>query len=67
MTAPLMGDLSTAEAADLLGVHHKTLIEWAKTGKVPAVKTPGGWYRFHRSALEEFVAASSSGSPESTS
>jgi excisionase family DNA binding protein len=33
-----------SEAADLLGVHHNTVLGWIREGRVPYVKTPGGHY-----------------------
>jgi excisionase family DNA binding protein len=44
-------DLSTAEAAQLLGVHPKTIKRWAAEGAVPAWQTPGGWWKFSRAEL----------------
>jgi excisionase family DNA binding protein len=40
--------LSPSEAALLAGVHEDTLKRWARTGRIPAIKTPGGWWRFRR-------------------
>jgi len=50
-------DLSPIEAAAILGVHEDTLKSWARTGKVGAYKTPGGWWRFRRADLDALVAA----------
>lgn len=44
--------LSPAEAAELAGVHEDTIKRWARLGKIPAIKTPGGWWRFRRSDVE---------------
>jgi excisionase family DNA binding protein len=44
--------LSPAEAQALTGYHEDTLKRWARNGKLPAIKTPGGWWRFRRSDLE---------------
>lgn len=51
-------ELDTREAARVLGVHPKTLIDWVNAGKVQAMKTPGKHYRFRRSDLEDFAVAS---------
>lgn len=40
--------LSPAEAAELAGVHEDTIKRWARRGLIPAIKTPGGWWRFRR-------------------
>jgi excisionase family DNA binding protein len=34
------------ETANFFGVHTKTIIRWAKLGKLPYAKTPGGHHRF---------------------
>jgi excisionase family DNA binding protein len=38
--------LSLQEASHLLGVHPSTLRQWADSGKIPTVRTPGGHRRF---------------------
>ncbi len=38
--------LTLNEAAIRLGVVPPTLAKWAKEGKVPGLKTPGGQWRF---------------------
>ncbi len=55
---------STTEVEELLkvrdvvrrfGVHANTVREWARTGKLPARKTPGGGqYRFRRQDVDAF-------------
>ena len=47
--------LSLREAADLLGVHWKTLELFARTGKVPAAKIGRRW-RFRASLLDRWLA-----------
>jgi excisionase family DNA binding protein len=49
--------ISPTEAAQMLGVHTKTLKRWASAGKIPAWRTPGGWWRFSRSELAVWHAA----------
>lgn len=51
-------DLSPSAAAEIVGVHEDTLKRWAAAGKVPAFRTPGGWWRFRRSDLLAFVEGS---------
>lgn len=50
-------DLTTSEAAELIGVHAETLKRWAVAGKVAGLKTPGGRWRFRRTDLEAFLLA----------
>lgn len=46
--------LNSAEAAKLLGVHPKTLMQMARRGKIPAVRV-GKFWRFRASALDSWV------------
>jgi excisionase family DNA binding protein len=41
--------LSLQEASRMLGVHPSTIRQWADTGKIPTVRTPGGHRRFAES------------------
>lgn len=34
--------LTTREAARLLGIHENTMRAWADSGRVPAIRRPGG-------------------------
>lgn len=43
--------LKPSEVAALFGVDPKTVARWAKEGKIPSFKTPGG----HRRFIEEEV------------
>ena len=47
--------LTIAQASEILGVHPRTLREWANRGHVAYMKTPGGHRRFLRDELERFV------------
>lgn len=51
---PLM---KPADVADLFDVEPVTVVEWAKTGKIRATRTPGGRWRFHPADVEALVAA----------
>jgi excisionase family DNA binding protein len=44
--------LSVHEAAELLGVHEKTIRAWADKGLLPVIKWPNGWRRFRPTDLE---------------
>ena len=43
--------LSLQEASQILGVHPSTLRQWADSGKIPIVRTPGGHRRFAESSV----------------
>ena len=49
--------LTSAEVASLFGVDRCTVVLWAKRGRIPALRTPGGQHRFRaeeiRGLLEE--------------
>lgn len=49
-------NLAPDPAAKVLGVHPATLKRWARDGRVPAIRTPGGHWRFRRTDLDAFVA-----------
>jgi excisionase family DNA binding protein len=44
--------LTAEQVAERFDVTAETAREWARTGKVPAVRTPGGHYRFRREDIE---------------
>lgn len=43
--------LSTTQAADLLNVSRRTILNWIEAGKIPYVRLPGGDYRLPLSGL----------------
>lgn len=43
--------LSTTQAAGLLNVSRRTVLNWIEAGRVPYVKLPGGEYRLPLSGL----------------
>jgi excisionase family DNA binding protein len=47
--------LTSAEVASIFGVDTKTVIRWANTGKLNAVKTPGGRYRYHQAHIYAYL------------
>jgi excisionase family DNA binding protein len=58
--------LTSAEVASLFGVDRRTVVLWAKRGRIPALRTPGGQHRFRaeeiRSLLEKNESNGESGS-----
>jgi len=52
--------LSRGQVARLFGVSVSTVTRWARTGLLPAVRTPGGHYRFR---AEDMRRAARSGAP----
>ena len=53
--------LSRGEVARLFGVSVSTVTRWARTGLIPAVRTPGGHYRFR---ADDMRRAARAGSPD---
>ena len=49
--------LMPAEVARLFGTSPKTVVRWAKSGQLPAVRTLGGHRRFRRADVEAALAA----------
>lgn len=45
------------EAAEMLGVGVPMVREWADSGELPCLRTPGGHRRFRRRDVEEFIRA----------
>jgi excisionase family DNA binding protein len=48
--------MKPAEVAVLFGVGTKTVARWARTGRVPTVRTLGGHFRFRREDIEALVS-----------
>ena len=48
--------LRPAEAAELLGVHPKTVSRWAKEGRLPCRRTLGGHRRYPEHQIRELAA-----------
>jgi len=46
--------LEPREVAQLLKVHHRTIVRWAEQGKLPGFKL-GDLWRFRREAIEEYI------------
>lgn len=47
--------MSAADAADLLEVPRSTVSRWARAGKIPAIRTIGGHWRFRRADIEQHI------------
>jgi excisionase family DNA binding protein len=59
--------LTASEAAEHLKVAHRTLVRWARNGKIPAHRLSGTvrcTYRFRQSELDAMLGASSVGSAD---
>ena len=55
-TPSMQARLRTAEVADRLHVHPKTVARWAKQGLLPYQRTFGGHGRFPEAALRKLAA-----------
>jgi len=60
--APEAAFLSRGEVARLFGVSPSTVTRWARTGVLPAVRTPGGHYRFRSEDIRKAAAKAAAGS-----
>jgi excisionase family DNA binding protein len=59
MPPMLQRDLLTLEElADYLRVKKRTIYEWVKKGKIPAIKTVGQW-RFKKSKIDDWLESQS--------
>lgn len=52
--------MTPGEVADLFRVNRNTVLRWAKTGRLPAIMTPGGHRRYVRATVDELYAELSS-------
>jgi excisionase family DNA binding protein len=50
--------LTPAEAAAMLRVDPKTVTRWARDGKLPSIRTPGGHRRYNESEVRGFLKSS---------
>ena len=48
--------LTSAEVASMFGVDRRTVVLWAKRGRIPALRTPGGQHRFRAEEIRELLA-----------
>jgi excisionase family DNA binding protein len=47
--------LTSAEVASLFGVDRRTVVLWAKRGRLPALRTPGGQHRFRAHEIRRLL------------
>ena len=47
--------LDIREVAVVFGVDPKTVQRWARTGKLPCVRTPGGGVRFRAEDIDSYL------------
>lgn len=50
--------LKPREVARLFAVEVSTVLAWARGGKIPAIRTPGGQHRFRSSDVNALVGES---------
>lgn len=55
--------LRTGQVAPLLRVHADTVRGWAARGELPAITTPGGHHRIHRSTVEQLLNTTTEAAP----
>ena len=53
--------MTPGEVARIFGVNPKTVTRWAKQGKIPCIKTPGGHRRFRASVIKKLYEAGEEG------
>lgn len=53
------GFLSRGEVARLFGVSLSTVTRWARTGMLPAARTPGGHYRYPAEEMRRMARSGS--------
>ncbi|HEX2849758.1 MAG TPA: helix-turn-helix domain-containing protein [Acidimicrobiales bacterium] len=54
--------LRTREVARLFQVSERTVAEWARRGRIPSVRTPGGHRLYPADRIRELLVASEGGS-----
>jgi excisionase family DNA binding protein len=47
--------LTSAKVASLFGVDRRTVVLWAKRGRIPALRTPGGQHRFRAEEIRDLL------------
>lgn len=51
--------MTSAEVAAMFGVNRSTPVQWAKTGRISAVRTPGGHRRYRKGEIIELLTGGS--------
>lgn len=59
--------LRTSDVAVLFEVSERTVSEWAKTGRIPSVRTPGGHRRYPADSIRVLLEGTRRGMSLSTS
>jgi excisionase family DNA binding protein len=52
---PHMTSMSRKEVAELFQVSPSTVTRWAREGRIPALRTPGGHYRYPAAAMRRLA------------
>lgn len=47
--------LTPAEVARRFSVDPRTVVRWARSGKLPSIRTLGGHYRFSRAVVQSLL------------
>ena len=55
--------LRTRDVARAFQVSERTIAEWARRGRIPSVRTPGGHRLYPAERIREILRAAESGSP----
>lgn len=51
------------DVAHLYNVEPETVVEWARAGIIPSLRTPGGQYRFRPADMENLLHAPANAGP----
>ena len=57
--------LTSAEVAEIFGVDRRTVVLWAKRGRLNALRTPGGQHRFRAIEIDRLLRTSRENGGES--
>jgi excisionase family DNA binding protein len=57
--------LTSAEVAEIFGVDRRTVVLWAKRGRLHALRTPGGQHRFRAVEIDRLLRTSKENGEES--
>ena len=51
--------ITSRQLAEELSISYQTMCAWSKAGKVPAIRMPDGSWRYHREAIDAWLASRS--------